>query len=227
MTNSGIAGAAAATRGGTGGTGGTAGRGQTGRGQAGNPSGGRAPGKRERLIAAARQVLYEHGVEHATLADIAVAADVPLGNMYYYFKTKDALVSAVIEGYRHDFADLSARAGHADNPAGRLKALLQLLTARQERLARFGCPIGSLSSELDKRDGDLRDEVGTILGAAIDWAETQFRALGRDDARELAVALLAAYQGIAVLAAALRQPDLIGVEAARLNRWIDSLTGSQ
>ena len=42
--------------------------------------------------------------------------------------------------------------------------------------------------------------------------------------RELAVALIAAYQGIVVLAAALRDPGLIGVETGRLARWIDSLT---
>jgi TetR/AcrR family transcriptional regulator, transcriptional repressor for nem operon len=45
-------------------------------------------------------VLYEQGIEKSTLADIAVAAEVPLGNVYYYFKTKDALVSAVIESYQ-------------------------------------------------------------------------------------------------------------------------------
>jgi TetR/AcrR family transcriptional regulator, transcriptional repressor for nem operon len=40
------------------------------------------------------------------------------------------------------------------------------------------------------------------------------------------VALVAAYEGIALLAAALRDPGLIGTEGARLERWIDSLAGS-
>ncbi len=57
----------------------------------------------------------------------------------------------------------------------------------------------------------------------IDWAEVQFRAMDREDARELAVVLIAAYQGIVVVAAALRDPGLIGVETGRLGRWIDSL----
>ena len=48
-----------------------------------------AAGKRERLVAAACLVLHEQGVERTTLADIAQAADVPVGNVYYYFKTKD------------------------------------------------------------------------------------------------------------------------------------------
>jgi TetR/AcrR family transcriptional repressor of nem operon len=49
------------------------------------------PGKRERLLGAAADLLYRQGVEKTTLADIAQAADVALGNIYYYFKTKDAM----------------------------------------------------------------------------------------------------------------------------------------
>ena len=49
-------------------------------------------------------------------------------------------------------------------------------------------------------------------------------AMGRDDARELATALIAAYEGIALLAAALRDPSLISTETNRLSRWIDFLS---
>jgi len=41
--------------------------------------------------------------------------------------------------------------------------------------------------------------------------------MGRDDARELATALIAAYEGIALLAAALRDPSLISTETNRLS----------
>jgi TetR/AcrR family transcriptional regulator, transcriptional repressor for nem operon len=184
----------------------------------------RGAGKRERLVTAARRVLYEHGVEKTTLADIAAAADVPLGNVYYYFKTKDALVSAVIESYQHSYGELSAELDQHEGPVGRLKALVRALTSRRDLLASYGCPIGSLNSELDKREDDLRSDAGTILAGLIDWAEVQFRAMGREDAKELAVALIAAYEGIALLAATLRDPSLISAEGDRLNRWIDSLT---
>jgi hypothetical protein len=82
----------------------------------------------------------------------------------------------------------------------------------------------AFNSELDKREDDLRAEAGTILAELIDWAEVQFRAMGREDAKELGVALIAAYEGIALLAATLRDPGLISTEGDRLNRWIDSLS---
>lgn len=56
----------------------------------------RTSGKRERLATAAAQVLHAQGVAQTTLADIAQAAEVPVGNVYYYFKTKDDLVEAAI-----------------------------------------------------------------------------------------------------------------------------------
>ena len=54
------------------------------------------PGKRERLVAGAREVMHRQGVENTTIADVAGAADVPVGNVYYYFKTKDELIDAAI-----------------------------------------------------------------------------------------------------------------------------------
>jgi hypothetical protein len=57
----------------------------------------------------------------------------------------------------------------------------------------------------------------------VDWVEQQFRAMGREDSRELAIALIAAYQGISLLTNTFRDPELMAAEGRRLERWIDSL----
>jgi TetR/AcrR family transcriptional regulator, transcriptional repressor for nem operon len=48
--------------------------------------------------------------------------------------------------------------------------------------------------------------------------------MGRADARDLAVALVASYQGIALLTNTFRDPELMVREGRRLERWIDSLS---
>lgn len=70
----------------------------------------------------------------------------------------------------------------------------------------------------------MRRHAASVLGRLITVAEEQFTQLGRRDARGLAVALVASWEGIALLANTMRNPDLISTEARRLERWIDSIT---
>src|SRR5438270_7802477 len=112
-------------------------------------------------------------------------------------------------------------------PSARLKALVRALTEHRELAAQYGCPLGSLCSELDKRTDGLDHTCSQLLELPIDWAEQQFRMMGphppRRDARDLAVALIASYQGIALLTNTFRDPELMTREARRLERWIDTL----
>jgi hypothetical protein len=59
------------------------------------------------------------------------------------------------------------------------------------------------------------------MGILAGWAEQQFRSLGfRDqaDARDLAIALVASYQGISLLTNPFRDPELMVREGRRLER---------
>jgi len=176
-------------------------------------------------VAAARELLYRRGVEKTTLADIAQAADVPVGNVYYYFKTKDEIIGAVIDSHVHDIqAELASLERRHGTPGARLKALIDALADQGEAIAQYGCPHGTLCSELDKRATPPGDgSVAELLRIPIDWAEQQFRSMGRHDARDLAVSLIAAYQGTALLTSTLRDQALLVRESRRLERWIDSL----
>ncbi len=183
----------------------------------------RRPGKRERLVEGARQILYEHGVERTTLADIAQAADVPVGNVYYYFKTKDDLVEAAIDRHAQDIRAMLAAFERHRTPRARLKAMIRALADQRDVLAQHGCPHGSLCSELDKRGDGTDRAAAKLIQIPVDWATEQFRLMGRRDARDLAVALIAAYHGAALLTNTFRDPTLMAREARRLERWIDGL----
>jgi hypothetical protein len=62
-----------------------------------------------------------------------------------------------------------------------------------------------------------------MLRIEVDWAEAQFRTLGRKDARDLAFSLLAGVQGAALLANTFRDPEILTRQARQLDRWIDSV----
>ncbi len=179
--------------------------------------------KRERLVTGAREVIHRQGVERTTIADIAQAAGVPVGNVYYYFKTKDEIVHAAIAGHAHDVRTMLDSLERHRTPRTRLKALVGALTDQRELAAQYGCPLGTLCSELDKRTDGLDRTCAQLLALPIEWAERQFQLMGRLDARDLAVALMASYQGIALLTNTFRDPELMRRGARRLERWIDSV----
>jgi TetR/AcrR family transcriptional repressor of nem operon len=184
----------------------------------------RRPGKRERLVAAASQLLHQQGIEKTTLVEIAQSAGVPAGNVYYYYKTKDEIITAVIDAHirrvEETLASIDAR--HR-TPKTRLKALVAELMRQGDLIAQYGCPMGTLCSELDKRTGGPGVAAAELMRIPIAWAQEQFRALGRHDAHDLAVALLATYEGTALLTNTLRDPKILAREARRLESWIDAL----
>jgi AcrR family transcriptional regulator len=180
-------------------------------------------GKRERLVASAGDLLHRQGVSATALAQVAAAADVPLGNVYYYFKTKDDLVRAVIESRTDQVEAMLDTLQARRTPGARVKALAHNWVEMRELVARYGCPFGTLAAELDRRDDGLDQEAAKPIGLILDWAEDQFRQMGRRDARDLAIAFFAGVQGAALLANALRDPDIITGHVRHLERWIDAL----
>jgi TetR/AcrR family transcriptional regulator, transcriptional repressor for nem operon len=179
--------------------------------------------KRERLIAAAMELFYNQGVHRTTLADIAAAADVPLGNVYYYFKTRDDLVDAVVEQRGNEIRDALGRLDQRRTAKARLKGLAEMWTEQADLIVESGCPLGGLSYELSKSHDEVAGHARVLLGTILDWAEHQFREMGRRDARSLSLQLIGAIQGAVLLSNALGDVALLRAEIRRLERWIDSV----
>src|SRR6266849_11109682 len=104
------------------------------------------PDKRTRLIETATKLAYGRGFRETSLADIAEAARVPVGNVYYYFKTKDELAEAVVERRLVEFRALRDEMDRLSSPKERLFAFVEIVHRNREQLARGGCPMGGLCS---------------------------------------------------------------------------------
>src|SRR5262249_37761934 len=179
---------------------------------------------RSRLGQAAMNVSYRCGFGAATLADIAKEARVPLGNVYYYFKSKDEIGDAIIDLRLGRLRTLLQELDELPSSKDRLCGFVQLKIDRREKLARAGCPVGTLCSELHKQGGPVAMRSTVLFAEALAWLEAQFKALGKGvDSRGLAVHLLSATQGMSVLAHTFHDPGLIDIEAARLMQWIREL----
>lgn len=179
---------------------------------------------RTRLVRAAEKVTYRRGFGNTSIADIAKEARVPLGNVYYYYKTKGEIGDALIELRLSRFRKLLQELDKADSPQERLCSFVQVKIKNRAALARSGCPVGTLCSELHKNGGIIAKKSTELLATALTWMEAQFKALGKGaDSRGLAVHLLSATQGVSVLAHTFHDPGMIETEATRLKKWIRSL----
>lgn len=185
------------------------------------PSSG-ALGTRERLVAAAAAVIHAEGYAGTTLARVAQAAEVPLGNVYYWFRTKDALAEAVVDARVEEVASLLNDAERTTDPRERLAALLLGFASNCAEMARLGCPYGTLAQELEKHDDALARSAKRIFAVQRKWMARQFREAGAGRPDALAVELLAGMQGAALLAHALREPAILEARLAALVRWVRS-----
>jgi len=181
--------------------------------------------KRTRLVQAADDLVYRNGYASATLADIAGAAGVPVGNVYYYFRTKESLASAVIATRGRVYAARRDDWDRTLQPRDRVLGFIAMSVDARRDLALSGCPIGSLCSELQKPGSPLGAEAGQLFCEWLDWLGAQFEALGhsRRDAGAQSLHLLSRLQGATLLARALRSVDVLVDEAARASAWIESL----
>jgi AcrR family transcriptional regulator len=180
--------------------------------------------KRSRLVKTAVKLAYQKGFRKTTIADIAEAAGVPLGNVFYYFKTKEEIGEAIVEQRMLGFQTLREKWNQVDSPKERLKAFVQNVYDNRELLARGGCPVGTFCTELHKEEGALSRKARSLLGEPLAWLEEQFRAIGREkDSKNLAIQLLSALQGVSVLANNFRKPEFVSLETSRLMEWIGTL----
>jgi hypothetical protein len=77
---------------------------------------------------------------------------------------------------------------------------------------------------LHKEGGALAKKSAALFTEPMGWLEEQFRAAGHEeDARELSVRLFCAFQGMAAVAHAANDPDLVVMEVKRLKDWIGTL----
>lgn len=179
---------------------------------------------RQHIVETANRLFYQRGYNQTSFSDIADAAKIPRGNFYYYFKTKDDILAAVIDHRVDDFRVMLAEWDAASpEPRVRLRRFLGMVRDSGKDLARYGCPMGSLNIELGKAQPALKAKARKMFDLFRDWIAVQLRALGNRDPEPLALHLLGRAQGAAVIAQVYGDAALLNAEIDQLDAFLDSL----
>lgn len=180
---------------------------------------------RDTIVEAADALFYQQGYEHTTFADIAEAVNISRGNFYHHFKTKDEILDAVIAiRIEKTKALLSHWEATGKDPRERIRCFINIVTSNKNAIKKYGCPVGTLNSELIKLNHSSRSRATGIFTLFRDWLKSQFSSLGcgaRSDS--FAMHLLALSQGVATLANAYNDDNFIKAEIAAMCNWVDSV----
>lgn len=135
---------------------------------------------RDRILDAAEQVFYDKGVAHASLEDIAAAAQVTRGAIYWHFKDKAELFDAMMQRVVLPAEDILERAdrGHEAGTLETLrKATIDVLvrTATDARMQRiFEIAYHKCESVGDAKA--VRDRHAASQAQCLRTIEASFRA---------------------------------------------------
>jgi AcrR family transcriptional regulator len=168
----------------------------------------RGAATRERIVAAAADLMYVKGVNATTLDDVRAAAGASKSQLYRHFPDKDALVHAVIAlRGQQVLGRETQRLGRLSSFGGLTRWRDALIEVNSLRDGAYGCALGSMASELADQDEQARSSLADLFTAWEDLLAAGLRrmqakgtlSLDADPGR-LAIGLMAALQGGYLLA---------------------------
>ncbi len=181
--------------------------------------------KRERLINAAAVLFHHKGFVATSLADIAKDADIPIGNVYYYFKTKEELaISALLRHREQCIARCLELNETIDDPRLRLIKSIDYYEENVEEFVRYGCPVVKITMDSDMRDGAISKATEEVFTCQAKWLEAQFLELGYgEQAIDHAHSLLSSIHGATIIAKSLQDSQILLKELKRIVRLIENM----
>ncbi|MEU1470189.1 TetR/AcrR family transcriptional regulator [Streptomyces sp. NPDC005761] len=170
------------------------------------------PGPRERLVEAARDLTYTHGV-HVGVDAILRQADVARRSLYQHFGGKDGLIAEVLRSHPAHARYVEVMDGTGDDPRARVLAVFDELEVITRRPGFHGCRYTSADVALTDPAHPAHAEVRAFKDGLHELFAAELTRHGHPDPESGADQLLVLIDG--TLAHAVTRPDAHPALAAR------------
>jgi AcrR family transcriptional regulator len=125
---------------------------------------------RERILAAASDLFYRHGIRAVGVETIAEEAETNKMTLYRHFSSKDELVAQYLQRLAEKAKSSWDRreADHPADPSAQLRAWLEDMAAHVASRDERGCPLANAAVELPERDHPARGVIEAFKTAQRD-----------------------------------------------------------
>lgn len=116
---------------------------------------------RERVLAAAKELFYAHGIRAVSVDEIAAAADTNKMTLYRHFESKDRLIAEYLRGLaaESDMQWEQLARQYPGAPRRQLEAWLEHLCEGMADPANRGCALANAAVELPEKDHPAREII--------------------------------------------------------------------
>ncbi|MCU1309450.1 MAG: transcriptional regulator, TetR family [Candidatus Angelobacter sp.] len=188
---------------------------------------------KDRLIIAARDLFWSRGYEATSLAEIVKKAEVNSGSLYYFFKTKEELLLAVLDWYMENLFPqlIEPIIAHISDPIERVFALLDgYRKALVATGCTYGCPIGNLTLELGDSLPRAREKLAKNFEDWRQWVRKFLEEAGprlpeKLDRNEVATFVLTVMEGGVMQSRAQQSLEPFDAGVRQLRTYFYLLTG--
>lgn len=184
---------------------------------------GRPSNARQRLIEAAKDVVYAHSYESVSVDELCKAAKVNKSSFYHFFASKQELVLVALESQWRWFEEMFLKTSFADDlpPHERILRFFDVMMkgqqAQKQREGHIrGCPLGNLTVEMSTLDELIRIRLQQFFQEWMGYfermlveAKEQGSVPALLNVKVTAQSLLAYFEGVVLLAKGRNDPSLL------------------
>ncbi|MCP5000674.1 MAG: TetR/AcrR family transcriptional regulator [Hyphomicrobiales bacterium] len=173
------------------------------------------------LVAAAARLFWHQGYDATSLADIARISDIPLGNVYYYFRSKSDFALAVADVFVAETELMLSEIEQGDGkPRERLSSLIARLARSLKSRVDHGCPIAFAVRDFSASAPAASRRAGESFSLLTGFIARELGRTGMRPSLALATArgAVAEWQGGMMLAFALKDATVLSESFRRMEQ---------
>lgn len=176
------------------------------------------------ILDTSSELFYHKGYSSTSFGNIVEKTGLSKGNITYHFKNKEEILKGIVDNRLADINNMiKSWEEQTSDPKERLRLFCQMIIDEQEELEKYGCPLGTLTSEFSKHEPQLYAITLPMFQTFREWITKEYIALEYETvaANYQAMSLLSKVQGVALITHVFKDRSFLIKEIANITNHIN------